>query len=139
MAGRIGHLRHEFVRYIPADLADGVLYVSIEYKVAVHRCCCGCGEKVVTPLSPAGWEVTFDGASVSLWPSIAGGACNSHYIIRRCDVIWAGSLSRRQVAAAAQRDMATAEAWYASPGAAGESDTPARSRWRRWLSRLRLR
>lgn len=137
MTDRIGHLTHEFVRFIPPDLADGVLYVSIDYKVAVHRCCSGCGDKVVTPLSPAGWELTFDGASVSLWPSIAGGACNSHYVIRRGDVIWARPLSGRHAAAVAQRDLEAAEAWYRGPRV-DEGGAAPRSRWSRWLGRLRL-
>lgn len=137
MAGRIEHLRHEFVRFIPPELVDGVLYVSIEYKVAVHRCCSGCGEKVVTPLSPAGWEVSFDGASVSLSPSIAGGACNSHYFVRRSRVIWVRPLSSRQAAAAARRDLLAAQL-LDDEAPAGTGETPAPPRWRRLLSRLGL-
>jgi Family of unknown function (DUF6527) len=46
-------ITHEFVEYIPAELAEAVLYISITYRTAVHRCVCGCGNKVVTPISPA--------------------------------------------------------------------------------------
>ena len=70
MTRRIERLQHRFVKFIPDELEDGVIYVSMEYKTVTHRCCCGCGEKVVTPLSPAGWELTFNGQSVSLSPSI---------------------------------------------------------------------
>jgi len=137
MAGEIAHLRHEFVRFIPHELDDGVLYVSVEYKVAVHRCCSGCGEKVVTPLSPAAWAVTFDGTSVSLSPSIAGGACNSHYFVRRGEVIWVRPLNSRQAAAAARRDLAAAQ--FAQDGApVGTRETSAPSRWRRLLRRLHV-
>ena len=63
-------LNAEFVDSIPNDTVDGVLYISIRYVVAIHRCCCGCGREVVTRLSPNGWAITFDGESVSLNHSI---------------------------------------------------------------------
>lgn len=63
-------IRHEFVEFIPEPLSAGVVYVSIPYATAAHNCFCGCGSKIVTPLSRRGWSVTFDGESVSLHPSI---------------------------------------------------------------------
>ena len=62
------HLSHEFVEFIPDhhQLQDGIVYVSIQYATAVHKCCCGCGEEVVTPLSPTSWQMTFDGETISL-------------------------------------------------------------------------
>src|SRR6266481_1867998 len=45
-------LSHEFVEFIPDDLRQGTIYVSIRFATATHLCCCGCGEKVVTPLRP---------------------------------------------------------------------------------------
>ena len=39
------------------------------------RCCCGCGEEVVTPFSPAQWQMSFDGEAVSLHPSIGNWNC----------------------------------------------------------------
>jgi hypothetical protein len=77
----IASVTPQFVTYIPEELGEGVVYVSIDYRVAVHRCCCGCGERAVTPLNPAQWSVMYDGETVSLDPSIAGGRCNSHYFI----------------------------------------------------------
>ena len=53
-------LRHEFVEFIPDKLVDGVIYVSIPYATVAHKCCCGCGMEVVTPLSPTDWELIFD-------------------------------------------------------------------------------
>jgi hypothetical protein len=38
------------------------LYVSLEYATAIHACACGCGNEVVTPLSPNGWKLTFEPA-----------------------------------------------------------------------------
>ena len=92
---RINELRHEFVNYIPDALDDGMLYVSIPFTIAVHRCCCGCGNEVVTPLDPTDWQMTFDGKSVSLIPSIGNWslACQSHYWIYRNQVRWARRLS----------------------------------------------
>lgn len=83
----------EFVRSIPAELQDGMLYVSVEYMTVVHRCMCGCGSEVVTSLAPhpRGWALEYDGETVSLFPSIGNAAltCQSHYWIRRNAVQWA--------------------------------------------------
>lgn len=72
-----------FVTSVPRVLEPGVLYVSMEYGTAVHGCCCGCGEQVVTPFSPGGWKMTFDGESVTIRPSIGNWnfKCRSHYFI----------------------------------------------------------
>ena len=88
---RINSLRHEFVNYIPEALDDGVLYVSIPFATVMHRCCCGCGNEVVTPLDPTDWQMTFDGKAVSLSPSIGNWSlsCQSHYWIHRNQVRWA--------------------------------------------------
>ncbi len=121
MSPRIAHLDHSFVRFIPDDLQDGVLYVSMEYKTVAHRCCCGCGEKVVTPISPAGWELTFDGRAISLSPSIGGGTCNSHYFIRRGRVQWARPLTKAEAGSALLHDQAVADRLYGG--------APRRNRW----------
>ena len=88
---RINSLQHEFVSYIPEPVNDGVLYVSIPFTTVVHLCCCGCGNEVVTPLDPADWQMTFDGKSVSLSPSIGNWSlsCQSHYWIHQNQVRWA--------------------------------------------------
>jgi hypothetical protein len=59
---------HRFVEYIPERPEPGMLYVSVPYATVVHRCGCGCGNKVVTPLSPFDWKLAFDGKSISLYP-----------------------------------------------------------------------
>jgi len=76
-------LTHKFVEYIPDELESGTLYVSIKYCIAVHKCVCGCGNEVVTPISRKGWKLSFDGESVSLSPSIGSWnlPCKSHYFI----------------------------------------------------------
>ncbi|WP_443045096.1 DUF6527 family protein [Streptomyces sp. Go40/10] len=71
----------------------------------VHLCCCGCGNKVVTPLSPTDWSLTFDGASISLSPSIGNWSypCRSHYWIRGDTAQWAERWTSRQIEAARTR------------------------------------
>lgn len=75
---------HKFVELMPPKLEENVLYISIECVVAIHLCACGCGSKTVTPLSPTGWQLKFDGEKVSLNPSIGNWnfSCRSHYWIR---------------------------------------------------------
>jgi hypothetical protein len=82
---RAAILKQEFVEYIPADLMDGTIYVSMTYAVAQHRCCCGCGNKVITPFSATDWKLIFDGESISLDPAIGNWSfhCQSHYWITR--------------------------------------------------------
>jgi hypothetical protein len=84
-------IQHKFVEFIPNSPEQDVLYISVEYRTAVHLCVCGCGNKVVTPLSPTDWELRFDGKTVSLSPSIGNWSfdCMSHYWIKRNSVIFA--------------------------------------------------
>ena len=84
-------LSHKFVKSAPEELENGVLYISIEYRTVLHKCCCGCGSEVVTPLSPKDWKMTFDGESISLYPSIGNWKlkCQSHYWIKNSTVEWA--------------------------------------------------
>ncbi len=100
------NLEPRFTRSAPDELDDGVLYISTEYATVLHLCCCGCGTEVVTPLSPARWKVTYDGETVSLWPSIGNWStpCRSHYIIRNNDVIECAPWSDRRIAAGRQTD-----------------------------------
>lgn len=96
---KITQIRPEFVEYIPERLEEGVLYISERYRTAVHKCCCGCGQEVVTPLSPAEWRLRRNGNRVSLWPSIGNWSypCRSHYVIRGGRVLEAKVLTERQI------------------------------------------
>src|SRR5210317_2137532 len=98
---------------IPDQLEDGVLYVCEQYKTVVHKCCCGCGEEVVTPLSPAEWSLRKTGDAVSLKPSIGNWSygCKSHYWITRNRVVWAGSMSPREIDFVKARDKADKKAY----------------------------
>uniref|UniRef100_UPI0034CE0C99 DUF6527 family protein n=1 Tax=Francisella tularensis TaxID=263 RepID=UPI0034CE0C99 len=88
----------EFVKSFPQELRPGILYVSAFFSTAAHRCACGCGREVVTPLSPAQWVLTFDG-SVSLWPSIGSWTlpCNSHYVIERGKIRWSHAFTPDEI------------------------------------------
>lgn len=92
-------LSHKFVEHIPEKLEESVIYISIEYSTAIHKCCCGCGKEVVTPLSPNDWKLIFDGKTVSLYPSIGNWSfeCQSHYFIINNKVKWAPKLTKRQI------------------------------------------
>lgn len=107
-------IRHEFVEYVPAELADGILYVSLEYGTASHLCCCGCGNKVVTPLSPTDWRMIFNGETVSLDPSIGNWsfACQSHYWIVRGTIRWTTKLSRERIEEGRNWDVASKDAYF---------------------------
>lgn len=92
-------LKHVFVDFIPDKLDDLTVYVSIEYATAVHKCCCGCGHEVVTPITPTDWKLVFDGVSISLDPSIGNWdfECRSHYWIKHNKVVWAGNWSQERI------------------------------------------
>jgi hypothetical protein len=68
------------VRYIPAELRPGVLYVSKEFSIAVHLCACGCGTKIRTPLGPTEWSVKKTAKGPTLDPSVGNWQepCQSH-------------------------------------------------------------
>ena len=91
-------LSHEFVKAIPDELAERTLYVSMDYATVVHRCCCGCGREVVTPLSPTDWKLIYDGISVSLYPSIGNWSfeCQSHYWVEKSRLLWVGGGPARE-------------------------------------------
>lgn len=112
-------LTHEFVEYIPETLRGGVVYVSVAFATVAHRCCCGCGKEVVTPLSPTDWKLIFDGETVSLDPSIGNWSfeCRSHYFIRRSRVQWAGQWSQEQIEAGRRRERADKERYFEKPAA----------------------
>jgi hypothetical protein len=109
-------LTHEFVEYIPDSLRDGMIYVSIAFATVAHRCCCGCGNEVITPISPTDWQLVFDGESISLDPSIGNWSfdCKSHYWIRRNRVKWAPRWSQKEIEAGRSHDRWEKERYFES-------------------------
>ncbi|WP_443938586.1 DUF6527 family protein [Pedobacter sp. MW01-1-1] len=100
-------LQYKFVEFIPEKVEEGILYVSIEYCTAIHKCVCGCGNEVVTPLSPTDWKLTFNGKSVTLHPSIGNWnfECKSHYWIRNNKIEFAGSWTEREIRLGRENDL----------------------------------
>lgn len=101
-------LPHRIVEFIPEHLDDGILYISHKYQTASHKCCCGCGEEVVTPLGPTEWSIHIEGGGATLYPSIGNWSysCRSHYWIRRGRIIWAGDMSQRAINMGREMDRA---------------------------------
>lgn len=81
---------HVWVDTTPDVLDDGVLYLSARFNTVIHRCACGCGFHVVTPLAPKQWTLSYDGRTVSLHPSIGNDQlpCGSHYWVVRSRARW---------------------------------------------------
>jgi Family of unknown function (DUF6527) len=120
---------HEFVESAPEQLQDGILYVCIGFATVIHKCCCGCGNEVVTPLSPTDWKLTFDGETITLYPSIGnwGFACRSHYWIRNNSVQWAGEMSLKDIEAGRAYDRFAKDRQFGTlPAAENLSEPPAK-------------
>jgi uncharacterized protein DUF6527 len=111
-------LKHEFVEFIPEELEQGTLYITIRFATGSHLCCCGCGNKVVTPIRPTDWKLIFDGKTISLDPSIGNWSfpCHSHYWIRNSRVQWAPKWSHEQIQSGRLHDS------YAKEGFFGAAD-----------------
>lgn len=123
---RVTTLAPEFIELAPPELRDGILYVSMRYSTAIHKCCCGCGQKVVTPLSPTDWQLFFDGDTVSLTPSIGnwGFRCQSHYWIKKNRVQWAPRWTRKQVEAGRTLNRATKARYQEMHASRDVTNTP---------------
>lgn len=132
---RLKQIAHEFVTFVPKVVSPGVVYVSMEYATVIHMCCCGCGNKVITPLAPGRWHLTFDGESISLAPSIGNWSfpCQSHYWVHQNQIVWAGAFNAAQISAVRAADL---RAMQRSP--APEFKKPQAPWWHRVLRWLKL-
>ncbi|MDK3075491.1 DUF6527 family protein [Sedimentitalea sp. JM2-8] len=137
----IKKITHRFVEAIPENLEDGVLYLAMDYATAIHKCACGCGREVVTPLSPTDWKMSYDGVSISLAPSIGNWSfpCRSHYWIKHNDIRWAGDMSNEAISAGRDSDRRAKGRYFNPPEAAApEAEVaPASGLWhtvRSWFS-----
>lgn len=92
-------LQHKFVSSIPDQIDELTLYITMEYRTAIHKCVCGCGNEVITPFSPTDWELNFNGDSVSLSPSIGNWnfKCQSHYWIVKNKIIYASKWDKDEI------------------------------------------
>jgi hypothetical protein len=133
----------EFIELVPSELKEGVVYVSMVYASVIHKCCCGCGEKVVTPLGPTDWKLTFDGESISLHPSIGNWSlrCQSHYWIQENQVRWAPRMSRQEIEAGRAADRLERARYYGTQrtdAVVAPSEVPRTGFWSKVRGLLRL-
>ncbi len=139
-------LKHSFVEFMPEVLEEHTLYVSMEYATVIHKCCCGCGNRVVTPLAPTDWKLTYDGRGISLDPSIGNWSfpCRSHYWIKGGRVRWSTQWSQEEVEAGRARDRSAKAHYYGSSGAGSDGKSKGTSGanktglWKRLRKRFRL-
>ena len=122
-------LRPQLVEFIPEQLEDGVLYISQRYGTAIHRCCCGCGSEVVTPLGPASWTLEIVNGGITLHPSIGNWSlpCRSHYLIRQSKVVWARDMSREEIEDGRLRDQRLRDVHFADVNRGKETRKDSRS------------
>ncbi len=146
-------LRHEFVEFIPDVLEERTLYVSMRFATVIHKCCCGCGKEVVTPLNPTDWKLIFNGKTISLDPSIGNWSfeCQSHYWIRGSVVMWAPQWSRKEIAAGRAHDQFAKKRYFDAAGTAIDgamgntlgisesvkAETSLGQKFKKWWSQLR--
>lgn len=92
-------LKIEFVEFIPELLSEGVLYISMKYKTARHKCACGCGKVVIMPITPTDWQLKYNGKGVTFSPSIGNWNfdCRSHYWIIGNEIRWSGRWEEWQI------------------------------------------
>ena len=84
-------MKVQFVEFIPENIQEDILYISLEYKTATHLCPCGCMNRVVTPIGGDGWElIIHEDTIISLSPSIGNfrWPCKSHYFYRKNKIEW---------------------------------------------------
>lgn len=132
-------LRHKFVEVIPDHIEDGVLYISMRYCTAIHKCVCGCGNEVVTPLSPTDWKLTFDGKTVSLYPSIGNWNfdCQSHYWIKKSIIEHANGWTQREIKLGREDDEKTKKEFYSNDRQTKTEELPKIGLWKRLLKIVR--
>ncbi len=107
-------LKHKFVKRIPETVENGVLYISMKYNTVIHNCPCGCGNRVNTPLSPIGWNLFYDGNTVSLSPSVGNWSyeCKSHYWIKKSEIVWSNKWSNSEIELVRKQEREKLDNYY---------------------------
>jgi len=100
------------VQYMPTKLEPGLLYVAEKFGAAAHLCACGCGTIVRTPLNR--WSLVETKFGPTLDPSIGNWQehCQSHYWIRRGEVMWADQWTPEQIASGRRGEEERLRAYY---------------------------
>lgn len=122
----VDRIQFKFVEFLPEQLDEATVYISMTYATAAHRCCCGCGNEVVTKFSPTDWKLLFDGKTISLDPSIGnwGFDCRSHYWIRQNQVNWAGTWTQEDIESGRRSDQIAKQRYYASDVSTEAAEIP---------------
>jgi hypothetical protein len=96
---KVHSIRPQYVESFPKLLEEGVLYISPRFSTACHSCCCGCGAKIVTPIRTTEYSLSDEGGLITLHPSVGNWnyPCQSHYLIRDNQILWAGTMTREQI------------------------------------------
>ncbi|MBS3992548.1 MAG: hypothetical protein KGZ87_02410 [Bacteroidetes bacterium] len=89
----------EFVERIPQIIEEGKIYISTSVNTAIHLCPCGCKTEIVTPIDPSEWYFTYNGETISLYPSVGvwGAVCKSHYWIKKNQIEWSRTYSKQEI------------------------------------------
>jgi len=107
-------IKLQYVQYMPKELKPGILYVSKEFETAAHLCACGCGAKIRTPLGPTEWFLKETAFGPTLYPSIGNWQqnCQSHYLITKGEIIWAGKWTQEQIERGRKNDEERRSVYY---------------------------
>ena len=132
-------MQHRFVEIIPDAVEDDVLYISLKYCTAIHKCVCGCGNEVVTPISPMDWKLIFDGKTVSLSPSIGNWSfnCQSHYWIKRNKIVYAREWDKEEIQFGRTNDEKRKAKYYNKENESVSSVTKRPKKKKRWKKFLK--
>ncbi|TXD73555.1 DUF6527 family protein [Aequorivita antarctica] len=106
--------KHQFVEFMPDDIQEGIIYISLEYKSVIHKCACGCGKEVNTPLHSTGWKMIYNGETISLKPSVGNWSfdCKSHYWIINNDVQWSSKWSDEKIRKVRKMENSERQEYY---------------------------
>jgi len=70
MNSKLFEITPVYVNLMPNNIEEGKLYISEEFKTAIHLCACGCKQKTVTPLTASEWTLSKYENKITLRPSI---------------------------------------------------------------------
>ena len=107
-------IKPEFVELIPDVVESGILYISIPFATATHKCACGCNEIIVTPIKPTDWTLTWNGKTITINPSIGNWSlsCQSHYWIEENKIIWSRKWNDSEIKAVRTKDRKIKSQYY---------------------------
>lgn len=92
MCIKINEITPVYCDQMPKEIEAGKLYISKEYRIAIHLCACGCGVKTVTPIKEGEWSLTENNGNITLRPSIGNfsgeNPYHAHYYITDNKIQW---------------------------------------------------